>query len=846
MNIINKLTLRHLKDNKKRTVVTIIGIIISVAMITATCVSVTSLIHVFAQSEAYTGGNWHIELENADAGQIEKLEQNEDLQYVGVCKTLELGNQAAVRVDSGKKASVSVGDILAGNRDYFSAMFTASYQGKLPANENEMVVTREFLDKNGLSWQIGDTVRVELGRRVVKDTTGALQQITGSYAVGETFESGGPASYTLVGIAEKSNFPSGSAVLFRGLSEAEQSGGEVYLTAKTLDRGTLDILKNALTKAGIAPDYNLHVELFRYNYIVLESDATMVTLLSFSSVIMIIIMIASVMLIYNAFGISVSERARYLGMLASVGATKAQKRRSVYFEGAVLGAFGIPLGFLAGIGGMAVTFRLLEPVFAKSGLNYENTNFTLSFPWWIIPVIALLSIITIAISAYIPARRASRTTPIDALRQNTDVRVKAKKLRSPILVRKIFGYEGELAYKNMKRNGRKSRVITVSLALSIVLFLSVYSFCDMFSEATRLSTDNPYQVYAYVNTQDKDRFQKEAEALGYFDKMYSVNYVYGTGLTTATDNFVNGYDRMFSKDEGGFVLYLCYVDDADFNAMCEENGINPQPFYKGDSMVVMNSLEHTSNAAKIFSGSVIGTKLSSTRDVNDPVTELTVGALVPYRSTSYVYNLAAPVYVMAFAPVSAAEKTGFDVFGGIYTFGFETTTHEALTESLQDLLETGNYADSGVFDMVSSIEMMNSTTLIMQVFLYGFITLMALISVANIFNTVSTSIDLRRKEFAMLKSVGVTPKGFNRMLRFESLFYGLKALIFGLPLGLLCSYFMQRILVAGSFDIAFYPDWRVYLGVTLAVFLIVGMSMWYATSKVKKDTIVETLKTEIN
>ena len=840
MNIINKLTLRHLKENKKRTVVTIIGIIISVAMITATCVSVTSLIHVFAQSEAYTGGNWHIELENADAGQIEKLEQNEDLQYVGVCKTPELGNQAAVRVDSGKKASVSVGDILAGNRDYFSAMFTASYQGKLPANENEIVVTREFLDKNGLSWQIGDTVRVELGRRIVKDTTGALQQITGSYAVGETFESGGPASYTLVGIAEKSNFPSGSAVLFRGLSQAEQSGGDVYLTAETLDKNTLDVLKNALTKAGIAPDYTLHVELFRYNYVILENDATMATLLSFSSVIMAIIIIASVMLIYNAFGISVSERSRYLGMLASVGATKAQKRRSVYFEGAVLGAFGIPLGFLAGIGGMAVTFRVLDPVFAKSGLNYENTHFTLSFPWWIIPVIALLSIITIAISAYIPARRASRTTPIDALRQNTDVRVKAKKLRSPILVRKIFGYEGELAYKNMKRNGRKSRIITSSLALSIVLFLSVYSFCDMFSEATRLSAQNPYQVYAYVDLQDTDRFREEVSELGNFDKMYSVNATYGMGLTTAKDNFVNGYDRMFSSEEGGFPLYLCYVDDNDFNAMCEENGINPKPFYKGNSMVVMNCMEHTSSAAKIFSDSIIGTTFSSTKDANDPLTGYTVGALVPYRDTSYVYNLAAPVYVMAFAPVSAANLTG------VYMIGFETTQHEAFSEDVQDILENGNYADSGVMDMVSSIEMMNSTTLIMQVFLYGFITLMALISVANIFNTVSTSIDLRRKEFAMLKSVGVTPKGFNRMLRFESLFYGLKALIFGLPLGLLCSYFMQQILVSGSFDIAFYPDWRVYLGVTLAVFLIVGMSMWYATSKVKKDTIVETLKTEIN
>lgn len=773
-------------------------------------------------------------------GKLKSSSKTKICKYVGVCKTLELGNQAAVRVDSGKKASVSVGDILAGNRDYFSAMFTASYQGKLPANENEIVVTREFLDKNGLSWQIGDTVRVELGRRIVKDTTGALQQITGSYAVGETFESGGPASYTLVGIAEKSNFPSGSAVLFRGLSQAEQSGGDVYLTAKTLDKNTLDVLKNALTKAGIAPDYTLHVELFRYNYVILENDATMATLLSFSSVIMAIIIIASVMLIYNAFGISVSERSRYLGMLASVGATKAQKRRSVYFEGAVLGAFGIPLGFLAGIGGMAVTFRVLDPVFAKSGLNYENTSFTLSFPWWIIPVIALLSIITIAISAYIPARRASRTTPIDALRQNTDVRVKAKKLRSPIFIRKIFGYEGELAYKNMKRNGRKSRIITSSLALSIVLFLSVYSFCDMFSEVTRLSAQNPYQVYAYVDLQDTDRFREEVSALGNFDKMYSVNATYGMGLTTAKDNFVNGYDRMFSSEEGGFPLYLCYVDDNDFNAMCEENGINPQPFYKGDSMVVMNCMEHTSSAAKIFSDSIIGTTFSSTKDANDPLTGYTVGALVPYRDTSYVYNLAAPVYVMAFAPVSAANLTGG------YMIGFETTQHEAFSEDVQDILENGNYADSGVMDMVSSIEMMNSTTLIMQVFLYGFITLMALISVANIFNTVSTSIDLRRKEFAMLKSVGVTPKGFNRMLRFESLFYGLKALIFGLPLGLLCSYFMQQILVAGSFDIAFYPDWRVYLGVTLAVFLIVGMSMWYATSKVKKDTIVETLKTEIN
>ena len=148
-------------------------------------------------------------------------------------------------------------------------------------------------------------------------------------------------------------------------------------------------------------------------------------------------------------------------------------------------------------------------------------------------------------------------------------------------------------------------------------------------------------------------------------------------------------------------------------------------------------------------------------------------------------------------------------------------------------------------DAVAQTEMMNSTILIMQVFIYGFITLMTLISVANIFNTVSTGIDLRRKEFAMLKSVGVTPKGFRKMLRFESLFYGLKALIYGLPLSLIISVLMWKTLTEG-FALAFHPDWRIYLGVVVAVFFITGISMAYATSKVKKDSIIETLKSEIN
>ena len=97
--------------------------------------------------------------------------------------------------------------------------------------------------------------------------------------------------------------------------------------------------------------------LLRY-YGVTANDQLRMTLFSLAGIIMSVIIIGSVALIYNAFAISVSERARHLGMLSSVGATKKQKRNSVFFEGAVIGAISIPIGILAGIAGIGITFAL--------------------------------------------------------------------------------------------------------------------------------------------------------------------------------------------------------------------------------------------------------------------------------------------------------------------------------------------------------------------------------------------------------------------------------------------------------------------------------------------------------
>lgn len=845
MKIINKLTLRHLKENKKRTVMTVIGIIVSVAMLTATCVSVTSFADMMARDELYSAGDWQANVENATAEQIEVLEKNDDLKYVAAYKALD-GELYSFNLHNEKRASAGIGDIAAGNRDYFSAFVTGEFIGMFPKDETEITVTRSLLTKNGLDWEIGDKVTVDLGKRYITDENGEQQLTANAYTVGETFESTGKKVFTVVGIIEK-NSPTRGVDILRGLGQEEADGAKVYLTANTLDRGTEELLTNAVKSAGIdQKQMSVHRELFRYNWIVRDTDNTMQVLINFALILVVIIIFASVMLIYNAFSISISERSRYLGMLASVGATKAQKRRSVYFESAVLGLIGIPLGFGAGLLGIGITFKAISPLLQKSVLNDVPFELRLSFPWWILPIIAALGIVTLIISAYVPARRASRTTPIDALRQTNDVKVKSRKLKVPKIVRTVFGYEGELAYKNLKRNGKKSRVITSALVLSVVLFLSVNTFCSMFQEANKTTESIPYQItVAYPDT-EKDRLYKDMQQIDDINRFYSTLNQFFYDVHFSEQHYKSAYRDKYAKK--GVTVSMNILDDADFNALCTENKIDYKLFYEKTNdlpILILNSDGRSENSPAIFEDSLVGTALPlAGGDIS--LYKLTVRGLIRYHNSDLsAYNLTSSVIIAAYAPYSAVKEN--PAFKDTYSMGFlgiETDT-AAVAEAVQSLLESGNYQNSYVTNLQEQTEAMNATITVMQVFIYGFIALITMIAVVNIFNTVSTGIDLRRKEFAMLKSVGITPRGFRKMLRFESLFYGLKALFYGLPISLGVSVVMWKALTEG-FEIPFHPDWRIYLGVTVAVFFITGISMTYATAKVKKDSIIETLKSEIN
>lgn len=854
MNIVNKLTLRHLKENKGRTVITTLGICVSVAMITAVFVAAASFLNLFAEIDFLASGHRHA-IFGVNSSQLQQLMEDDRIERVGVRAESE-----SFQIEGDKSKSARTGDIYVGDKVNLEQMFTVGYDGTIPENGNEIAVEQKFIERNNLDWKIGDTVTIPLGVRYLVEEDGTQNVVAGSYFGGEQFELTDIAEYKITAILHENPPTRTYGTIVRGLDLGsytipDDAPASATIELKEVDHNSLEVIKSLISDYGIE-EYNINTEYLTTVFAIDGDSTTAVTLLPLVIIVLAIIMIASVVLIYNSFGMSLSERVRYLGMLASVGTTKKQKKASVYYEGLILGIIGIPVGIVAGIVGISITLKAVGAQIIDSGMlngvSSENMQMAVTVPIWAIVAIVIFSALTILISSVIPARKASAITPIDAIRQRQEIKIKAKKVKSSKLVRKIFGYEGELANKNLKRNGRKSRVITASIALSVVLFLSCNYFCQMFTMAADMSMIQ-YQINTMVRLDNKDEFCKLLDDISDIDDYYCVNNDFaelseaagkeGADQSIANAQYTtNGYSKFFDAKRK---LFINYIDDEDFNKLCESNNIDYKRYY-GDTAraLVLNNVNHETDS-EIFNEKLLGTTYHYTYS-EEPI-DIELSDFIKYDSKSYICNLNPSNCISLYMPFSTAYEIlneGRSNKDFLYLIGVETDKHTEVTENIQKIIDENDFGGTYVADYIEQMKSMNAIAFVLQVFVYGFIALISLITIANIINTISTGIAMRRKEFAMLKSVGTTPKGFRKMVMLESVFYGLKALVFALPISVLISVLMNK--TVSSTSIPFELDWKLYLAVILAVFVIVGLSMLYSVSKLKKDSIIETLKEEIN
>ena len=855
MNIISKLTLRHLVENKRRTVVTVLGIATSTALITAILVGIFSFFKFFGYISVQGEGNCHVSFENCTKQQIEQLKNDDRIDMAGVINGEVEG--LGVLMDTDVDLRYRVGNVIHADNEALQEYVVSEYEGKLPENSNEIAVEEQFLKDNELDLKVGDTLKYEQGNRFSIDEKGEKIYWGGNYRSEESFEKLSDAECTITAILH-GNRPTKSYDILRGTDDSYFEKNFVRVTLKKCDHTALTQIHKIvsdydLKKVVINSEYMLSVFAFE------GSDGTMKGFFTMMAVALAIVIATSVVLIYNAFGMSLAERMRYLGMLASVGATGGQKRGSIYFEGFILGLIGIPLGILIGLIGTDITLHVLGTKLLESDMFTSVEGLRGSVPLVISPLVILAVVffaaLTIFISSVVPAVKASKVMPIDALRQSDTIRVKGRKLRINPLIKRIFGYEGELAYKNIKRNGIKSTVIMVTIAMSVIMFLTINYFCDAFNRSNYYDYNFPFEIIATCAYNERNQFKGMLENIDGVDEVVAGDFISYIFKATETmpeeankdilnpDFFTDSYKELAGNLTA---MQVVTIEDEAFLELLEKNGLSKDDYY-GDELkgVLLNNFFHDNSSRKIFNDGIIGQKLFYDNPENNPPA-VEIGAFVPFDKDFFAFNMTARGSVSVYVPYSKFyEKAALNIPGDKLSISYmvKTEKHEEVFKKIEEFIDAEGFSNTYCSDMSSALDTMNTVSLMLKTAMYGFTILLTLIAMANIVNTISTGVLLRRKEFAMYKSVGMTGKGFKKMIFLETLLYGIRALVLGIPVSILLSFMMYKALESNlySFDI----NYIMYLIVIVAVFTVVGFSMLLSINKIKDDNIIETLKEDL-
>ncbi len=936
MNIFKQFTAQTLKENRTRTIVTIIGIILSVAMFTATIEAfVTVESYLISYAEMYNG-KYHVgfnDVEPEDFDTVTKDERVKSYTYIQNVGYAEIGSANEY------KPYMYIAGIPEGFSDIIPIHLTS---GRLPENSSELVVSEHLYYNGDVKLELGQQITLDVGQRQWAELTDISEEeftaIDGNEMMNLTQEvpfyapDGDEPQEVIINTREKTYTVVGVCLRPDESIEDYEAPGYTAFTVNEPGNTGIYSIYSVLNQPSRYEQYSsdivkeLGLSRAQINYDLLTfsfqsfNSAFPVLVIGLMTILIGLIVFGSVSLIYNSFSISVSERTRQFGILKSIGATKKQIRKTVLYEAAVLCVIGIPAGIIAGCAGIAVTFRFLSD--SISTFLADLTDLKLRFVFSPLALIAagLISFITVIISAYIPARKAIKINPIDSVRQSNEIKIRRKSVKVSPLTGKIFGFEATLSSKNFKRNKRKYRTTVFSLFVSVVLFISASSLATYFTDIVEAeSQDMNYDVKVQVlnfshldisgdveiNEELIKRLYdgvKEIEGIKEITFMQEKSESYDIDREFVSAEYQNMLERerAFKEEQSHLVQHFTYniIDDASFRQLLKENGLDEKDYFNKNSpraLVYDNStyIYQSGDDERVYIVSFLDAKkFPATLKITKILPSFTENGNTYYYFgqteiidgvTHYVYDIArdegeefddstkrylttgeAVSYIEISIGAFLKEKpcfvglgtnliypeyvkesvlTGVPASSEIYII---TPEHKKVTDDIDNLITeiSGMNNNISVSDYAAEIEQTRALVTIAKVLAYGFIVLISLIAAANVFNTISTNIALRSREIATLKSVGLTKKGMIKMMTFESLLYGLKSLVFSLPVSLGITYLIWLVASDSGYYMSFYVPWDKFLIAILSVFIIVAISMVYSVRKVNKHNTVETLRNE--
>lgn len=932
MNLMKTLTLKNLKLNRKRTIVTIVGIILATALLSALVTLVSSFQYSMIEYQKQKDGDFHVKFSGVKMSELSEFKNNRNIE-----STFETMGMGFAKLDGCKNEDKPYAYVMATDEAGFERCCFNLIEGRMAKNEDEIVIPRHLKTNGRIDIKVGDEITLDVGKRYDSNTESVIGENCAYEHEAETLTDTVTKRYKVVGIMERPGYGmedySAAGYTFVTYSDelaaidngTKSEAGEADTTLTVYSRYTQKALRNkdAVTADIIGVDeklfakandssvemtaeesdrfhkemenakYDMYMNYYLISYeCIFPIDGSFKALFTVAAVVALIIILTSVYCIKNSFNISITEKIRQYGMLSSVGATRRQIKSSVKTEAAMLGVVGIPVGTMSGILASLVLVKVVN-VLSAGWLNFA-LSFHTSLPALILAVI--LSIATIYFSATGSARRAAKVTPLEAIRNTKEIKIKSAKLKTPAIIGRIWGIGGVISYKNIKRNNKKYRTTVTSIVICSVTFIVISYFMSMaFSMVGMSYASTDYNIgigMSYKKDIDIEKLTKLVSGIeGVDDYLVGAGYDFDVDKPEYTKEYGEYCRQLYDDSEDVSQMFLITVlDDKSYDKYASDAGIKNAAagailVNKGTFDVYNEkSLKYVKKEMELYKykagdtiecGYNVYDDASSDDNVVEDDTESSTEDNSGYVDEETINNGVRKTVDVTIAGVTDKVPIGYKSYS--YTTllfmnqkGFESLWADGKSNELkqryvsysayvvaenadeyQDTFEKeteGNPEYSQISFYVSNLDKQmrdeKSLFTLLGVFAYGLIVVIALIGITNIINTLSTGMELRSREFATLRSIGMTDKQFAGMVRLESVFISVKALVIGVPLGILISYLLCVIMNRMDGAIIYEPPYKAIILCIVVVIMLIYAIMKLSMTKLRHNNIIETIKNE--
>ena len=932
MNLMKTLTLKNLKLNRKRTIVTIVGIILATALLSALVTLVSSFQYSMIEYQKQKDGDFHVKFSNVKMSELSEFKNNRNIE-----STFETMGMGFAKLDGCKNEDKPYAYVMATDEAGFERGCFKLIEGRMAKNEDEIVIPRHLKTNGRIDIKVGDEITLDVGKRYDSNTEGVISENCAYEHEAETLTDTVTKHYKVVGIMERPGYGmedySAAGYTFVTYSDelaaidngTKSEASEADTTLTVYSRYTQKALRNkdAVTADIIGVDeklfekannssvemsseesdrflkemenakYDIYMNGYLINYeCVFPIDGSFKALFTVAAVVALIIILTSVYCIKNSFNISITEKIRQYGMLASVGATRRQIKSSVKTEAAMLGVVGIPVGTMSGILASLILVKVVNAL--SAGWLNVALSFHTSLPALILAVI--LSIATIYFSATGSARRAAKVTPLEAIRNTKEIKIKSAKLKTPAIIGRIWGIGGVISYKNIKRNNKKYRTTVTSIVICSVTFIVISYFMSMaFSVVGMSYASADYNIGINMSCKkdiDIEKFSKLLSGIeGAEDYLVGAGYDFDVSKPEYTKEYGEYCRQLYDDSEDVSQMFLITVlDDKSYDKYASDAGIKNAAagailvnkctfdvYNENSSKYVKKEMElykykagdtiecgyNVYDDASSDDNAVEGGTESSTEDNSGYVDEETINNGVRKTVDVTIAGVTDKVPIgykgysntllfmnqKGFESLWGDGKNGNEIKPGYASYSAYVVAENA--DEYQDTFEKEteeNPEYSQISFYVSNLdkEMRDEKSLftLLGVFAYGLIVVIALIGITNIINTLSTGMELRSREFATLRSIGMTDKQFAGMVRLESVFISVKALVIGVPLGILISYLLCVMMNRMDDAIIYEPPYKAIILCIVVVIMLIYAIMKLSMTKLRHNNIIETIKNE--